>query len=154
LRGFTLHSRKANKRESWEINTLKFNRRIVGKDLQMNIEHTAQQTLPASMAERIAALKQQSEHSVELWQPEIGDRLIGKLIGTQKAVGTYGENFQILVQGENGTIKATWLTVWLKDNLQVQNAMIGDLIALTFLGKKQGRTGREYNAYTLIIGKS
>ena len=58
-----------------------------------------------------------------------------------KSAGTYGENLQILIQGIDGTIKATWITAWLKDNLQLQNAGIVDLIALTFLGKREVELG-------------
>jgi len=48
---------------------------------------------------------------------------------------------------------AAWLTQWLKQNLQVQNAEVGDIIALTFLGKKQSPAGRPYNAYSLLVEK-
>ncbi len=105
------------------------------------------------MAARIAKLKQQAAHASEVWQPDEGDSLIGVLIGHQKAVGTYGENYQILVQDETGKVIAAWLTEWLKQNLKAQGAERGDLIALTFLGKKLSPAGRPYNAYSLIVDK-
>jgi hypothetical protein len=36
----------------------------------------------------------------------------------------------------------------------MQNAEIGDLIALKFWGKKQSSTGRPYNAYNVKISKA
>ena len=107
----------------------------------MNNENTILQALPVSMVDRIEALKQQAAYVIECWQPCAGDQLLGVLIGSQKSVGTYGENLQILIQGIDGTIKATWITAWLKDNLQLQNAGIVDLIALTFLGKREVELG-------------
>lgn len=121
----------------------------------MNNEITAAtNNLPATMQDRIAALRQKAAHAVELWQPEPGDSLIGILIGSQKAMGTYGENYQMLIQDESGQVTAAWFTAWLKDNLKVQGAETGDLIALTFLGKKQSPSNRNYNAYSLIVDKA
>ena len=91
---------------------------------------------------------------MELWQPDPGDSLIGVLIGSQLAVGTCGENYQMLIQDEAGTTTAAWLTPWLKENMRVQGAETGDLIALTFIGKKQSPAGRNYNAYSLIVEKA
>jgi len=109
--------------------------------------------LPATLSTRMAALRQKATQAPEAWNPEPGDSLVGILIGHQKAVGTYGENYQILVKDELGTVTAAWLTQWLKQNLQSQGAETGDLIALTFLGKKQSPAGRFYNAYSLIVDK-
>ncbi|MDP2902977.1 MAG: hypothetical protein Q8N96_07675 [Methylovulum sp.] len=110
-------------------------------------------TMPANLTDRMAALRHKAASTPELWQPEPGEQLLGVLIGHQKAVGIYGENFQILVQEESGAVKAAWLTDWIRDNLKVQGAEAGDLIALTFLGKKQSPQGRFYNGYSLIIDK-
>lgn len=110
-------------------------------------------TLPANINDRIAALKQRSTLAIETWQPEPGESLIGELVGSQKASGVYGENYQILIKDESGAVTAAWLTQWLKDNLKAQGADQGDLIALTFLGKKQSPAGRFYNAYSLLVDK-
>jgi hypothetical protein len=104
--------------------------------------------------ERITQLRQKAAQASETWQPEPGECLIGVLVGSQKAVGTYGENYQMLVQDEAGHITAAWITPWIKDNLRAQDAAQGDLIALTFLGKKQSPAGRIYNGYSLIVDKS
>ena len=90
----------------------------------------------------------------KIWYPESGDCLIGQLIGSQKASGIYGEKHQILVQTKDGTIEAAWLTAWLEENLQAQGAAAGDLIALTYLGKKQSPSGRICNSYSLIVNRA
>ena len=66
--------------------------------------------MPSTIEERIASLRQKAALPVELWQPEPGDSLIGLLTGSQKAVGAYGENYQILIQDESGQLTAAWLT--------------------------------------------
>ena len=109
--------------------------------------------LPVSLNDRIAALKQRSTLASETWQPEPGESLIGELIGSQKASGIYGENIQILIKDETGHVTAAWLTAWLKDNLRAQGADKGDLVAITFLGKKMSPAGRPYNAYSLVVDK-
>jgi hypothetical protein len=58
-----------------------------------------------------------------------------------------------LVKDEAGNITAAWLTQWLKENIRAQGAGVGDLIALTFLGKKTSPAGRSYNAYSLIVDR-
>jgi hypothetical protein len=120
----------------------------------MSIELTQKQSKEMStLSDRMAALRQRATQAPEAWNPEPGDSLIGILIGTQKASGVYGENYQILIQDERGSVTAAWLTVWLKENLRAQGAETGDLIALSFLGKKQSPAGRFYNAYSLIVEK-
>ncbi|KJV05169.1 hypothetical protein [Methylocucumis oryzae] len=106
-----------------------------------------------TLNDRINALKARANAPIEVWQPEPNESLIGEYIGSQKAVGIYGENYQILIKDENGQTTAAWLTPWLKDNLKAQGATEGDLVAITFLGKKQGPAGRSYNAYSLMVDK-
>jgi len=110
--------------------------------------------LPAELIERLAQLRAQAEHAVETWQPEPNEALLGVITGHQKVMGTYGENFQVLVQSEDGSTTGVWITPWLRDNLKVQCANVGDLVALTFLGKKQSPNGRIYNGYSLIVSKT
>jgi len=64
------------------------------------------------------------------------------------------QDYQIIIEDEHGHLTAAWLTPWLKDNLHAQDAERGDLIALTFLGKRQSPLGRTYNAYSLIVEKT
>ncbi len=103
--------------------------------------------------DRLAALKKKASIPIEAWQPVAGDSLIGQIVGTRQAHGTFGENYQVLIKEELGNVTAAWLTQWLKDNMKAQGAEVGDLIALTFLGKKSSPAGRSYNAYSLMVDK-
>jgi len=115
---------------------------------------TKNTALATNLQDRFKALRAQAATAPETWEPVAGECLLGVLVGSQKAVGTYGENYQMLIQDESGAVVAAWLTQWLKDNLRAQGTDKGDLIALTFLGKKQSPAGRMYNAYSLIVDKT
>jgi hypothetical protein len=55
---------------------------------------------------------------------------------------------------ENGSLMAFWLTPWLHETIKAHDAQVGDLIALTFLGKRESRRGQRYNAYSLLVEKA
>lgn len=114
---------------------------------------TKNTALATNLQDRFKALRAQAATAPETWEPVAGECLVGQLIGHQRASGIYGENYQILIKGEDGSVTAAWLTQWLKENLGAQGADLGDLIAITFLGKKQSPSGRTYNAYSLIVDK-
>ena len=116
--------------------------------------HTSSPPATNDMKTRMAELRRRALQAPETWQPEPGEALIGQITGSQKASGQYGENYQMLVKDETGQTYAVWLTPWLKENLRVQGAEQGDLIALTFLGKRQSPSGRMYNGYSLTVEKA
>ena len=97
---------------------------------------------------------------IKVWQPRVGDSLKGRIVGTRKVVGNYGEGRQLLVEDEYGNVTAVWLNQWLENNLDAQRARKGDLITLTFLGQKASKTrryytpNRSYNEYKLVVHKT
>jgi hypothetical protein len=120
----------------------------------MNEIIATQNNLPAHLAGRIAELRAKAKTAPEVWAPESGDCLVGQLVGLNRASGIYGDNDQIIVKVEDGSHISAWLTEWLRSNLRAQNATIGCLIALTFLGKRSSPAGRTFNAYSLVIDKA
>jgi len=112
-------------------------------------------TKPSSqIADRFAALKAKTATQATVWKPEPGEILIGEIIGHQKATGAFGLQNQMLVRTEQGEIIAVWLNQWLLTALQAQGAEEGDLLALTYNGKKESPKGSKYHAYTLVVDKS
>lgn len=79
--------------------------------------------------------------------------LAGVIRGHEKEVGVYGEGVVLLVETEEGQIVKAWVTPWIRDNLRARGAQPGDLIALTFLGKRISPAQRTYNAYSLTIDR-
>jgi hypothetical protein len=57
----------------------------------------------------------------------------------------------MLVQTPSGGVFAVWLTQWLVQQLQAQQANVGNLVSLTFHGKQQSRTGKWFNRYSLVV---
>ena len=111
------------------------------------------ETTKTELSNRFTTLRAQAAAAPETWAPVEGECLVWQLIGHQRAAGIYVENYQILIKDENGNVTAAWPTQWRKENLGAQGADVGDLIAITFLGKRQSPAGRIYNAYSLIVDK-
>jgi hypothetical protein len=97
---------------------------------------------------------------INVWQPVAGESLIGIIVGTQQVTGIYGDNRQVVIKDKRGNVTAVWLTKRLKTKLKNQCAQIGDLITLTFVGKKPSPGGQyytqggSYNDYQLIVDKN
>ncbi len=120
--------------------------------------HSTTANQSVGMNSRMADLKrrasQQTESTGELWQPVEGDMLVGVIMGTETThTRLYGEQTLLVVQDENGVIVKTWLTKWLQTQLHAQGGEVGNLMALTFGGKKVTKAGRHFNAYTLVVEK-
>jgi hypothetical protein len=114
-------------------------------------------TTVATLNDRMAALEQrtaQQRHS-EVWTPEVGDVLVGLIIGSEVVIHPmYGNQFQLHVRNRDGVIVRIWLSRFLQDGLRAQNAQPDDLIAIAFHGKKRNSQGREYNSYQLTVEKA
>lgn len=110
-------------------------------------------TLPANMADRMAALRQKAAQEIKLWQPQPGDALIGELFAKREIATQYGLNEQFILRDETGKLHAYWLTDWIEKNLRAQGATYGCLVALTFEGKHPKKSGGEYNMFSLMVEK-
>lgn len=102
---------------------------------------------------RLAQLRQKAAlaAAVQPWKPEAGATLEGQIVGGQQASGPFGEQPQMLVQTPEGGVFSVWLTRWLLQQLQAQQANVGSLVSLTFLGKEQSKTGKTFNKYSLVV---
>jgi hypothetical protein len=111
-------------------------------------------TAVATLTDRMAALRNRASQQAEVWQPTTGDILIGTIAGSETVSHPlYGAQLQMLVRNEYGSITKVWMSRFLQDNLKSQKAELGDLVALTFHGKRKNARGNDYNAYTVIIEK-
>lgn len=118
---------------------------------------TLDNTLPAPVAidpQRLARLEEKARLSavIEPWKPEPGDTLTGAIVGSRKEQGPFGPQHQALIQRPDGGVVAVWLTHWLLERLRAEDAEIGSLLALTFHGKEQSKTGKWFNRMTLVVG--
>ena len=123
----------------------------------MHNEITApQNNIPATMQGRMEALRHRvKQESVEVWQPEPGDTLCGVYTGHQQIEHPrYGAQWQLFLKDESGNTYAVWMNQWLRHNLKAQNLELGDIVAISFIGKKRTAGGTEYNAYSLALDKA
>jgi hypothetical protein len=96
---------------------------------------------------------------IKVWQPVDGETLIGQIVGNRLASGIFGENLKILIKDKSGTVIAVWVTRRLGKKLNNQCACKGDVIRLTFVGKKPSPGGHlytqggSYNEYELVVDK-
>ena len=119
-------------------------------------EITKMNNTPATLNDRMNALKNRAtQQQGEIWQPVAGETLVGVIAGSETvAHPLYGNQYQMLIRDEHDSIVKVWLSKYLQDNMRAQRAELGDLIALTFGGKKKNAQGREFNAYTVVIEKA
>lgn len=114
--------------------------------------------LPMTQNSRIAALRARASNTVEqveVWQPEPGETLAGEYTGhIQVEHPRYGTQWQVILLDDERKSYAIWANNWIRQNLKAQNLTIGDLVAITYLGKRKGSQGTEYNAYSLIVDKA
>jgi hypothetical protein len=110
----------------------------------------------ATLNDRMNALKNRAtQQQGEIWQPVAGETLVGVIAGSENVTHPlYGNQHQMLIRDEHGAIVKVWLSKYLQDNMRAQRAELGDLIALTFGGKKKNAQGREFNSYTVVIEKA
>ena len=96
---------------------------------------------------------------IKTWKLVDGETLVGHIVGTRHVIGINGKNLQALVKDANGTVIAVWVTKRLGKKFKNQCAGKGDLITLTFVGKKPSpgghyyTQGRPYNDYKLTVEK-
>ena len=123
----------------------------------MNSEITIpQNTEISALQNRMTALRQRvKSENTEIWQPEPGDTLCGVYTGHQQIEHPrYGAQWQLFLKDESGNTYAVWMNQWLRHNLKAQNLELGDIVAISFIGKKRTAGGTEYNAYSLALDKA
>ena len=80
------------------------------------------------------------------------------LIGTIKGFGgfhhaNFGSQETVIVELESGEMVSAILNPYLSEGMRMRNAQVDDLIYLDFLGKENGKYGKSFNKYNLIIDK-
>ena len=93
-------------------------------------------------------------NKVTYWQPLAGNTIAGTLQGSGAANDLlYDEQKTLFLQEDNGEVVGVDLNRYLIHSLKQHNAVLGDLITVTFHGKEQKNNGRSFNRYTLLLEK-
>ncbi|MDO9271084.1 MAG: hypothetical protein Q7T96_18415 [Methylobacter sp.] len=120
-----------------------FNEQIVNPEPATN--------LPATMSDRILALKAKAEQEVTLWDAAPGSTIAGELFGKREVQTQYALQTQFILKDESGNLVTYWLSKFLEGQLRSQNANYGDLVAVTSHGKQRTATGKEYNSFSVLV---
>ncbi len=90
------------------------------------------------------------------WRPEPGGQVVGKIVEISEAPGTdYGPYPLITVEQDDGTEVAVHaFHSVLKNEIDSKRPTEGDRIGIRYLGKKAGSSGRDYEAYRVVIERA
>lgn len=109
--------------------------------------------LPATLNDRILALKQKAEQSIALWDAAAGSTICGELFSKREVATQYGQQTQFILKDESENLVAYWLSKFIEQQLRSQNAQYGDLVAVTSHGKAKTAQGKEYNSFSVLVDK-
>lgn len=107
--------------------------------------------LPATINDRILALKQRAEQEVTLWDAAPGTTIAGVLFSKREVATQYALQTQFILRDESGNLVCYWLSKFLEGQLRSQGANWGDLIAITSHGKQRTAAGKEYNSFSVLV---
>jgi hypothetical protein len=108
-----------------------------------------------AIQDRLMALKQRTEQmsEVKVWKPVAGEAIAGTNIGSGSFTHPlYGEQQTILLDTGAGVFSII-LSKYLKNALTTQGALHGDLVAIKFLGRGQGKNG-VFNRYSVTTERN
>jgi hypothetical protein len=118
-----------------------------------NVVNNQDQTanLPATINDRILALKQRAEQEVTLWDASSGSTICGELFSKREVQTQYALQTQFVLKDEMGNLVAYWLSKFLEGQLRSQGAQYGDLVAISSHGKAKTAQGKEYNSFSVLV---
>lgn len=108
--------------------------------------------LPATSLDEVRRRQEMLRRVVD-WKPQPGETLVGIMCMIRSRMGAFGEGKQLLVESDDGVVYAIWLTEFVKGELRAQRGEAGDVVAITFEGKRESRSGTLYNHYTVNVTK-
>ena len=126
------------------------------QELTMNTSAYPATNPPAAITGETAARlqKMMSRPQVETWKPEPGEQLAGVIVGSRMSLNPFGQSQQqAIVQTPEGRTVAVWLSAWMLAQFQDKRAEKGDLVVISYLGKKQSNRGTTYGQYSIEIEK-
>lgn len=88
------------------------------------------------------------------WKPELNEVLVGTIKQWSSFEHSlYGVQDTVIVQTPIGEQVSVVLSAYLKKALKLQNATLGDAIAIRFNGVGSSKYGTSFNQYQVIVDK-
>lgn len=105
-----------------------------------------------SVAEARAKLDQPKPEAFKFDQP--GDEIAGKVTGFDLADTTYGKVKIVVIDPSDGHLRSIWLVHGaLKSQMARIRPVIGDAIAVRYLGETESANGRTYHDYAVATDR-
>jgi hypothetical protein len=104
--------------------------------------------------DEFAALEQRATTDFpESWAPQkAGDILVGRFVRVDEASTHYGPCKIVVLEDRNGDERGVWLLhVVLKQEFRRARPKPGELVAVRFLGEKEGAGGQPYKRYRVVV---
>ena len=94
----------------------------------------------------------------EIWKAnDVGDKLGGVCLNRRQEKSDFGDYLCTLLDIKSaidGKIYTVWADTMMERLIQQNDVQRGDHVAIRFEGKKKGKKGRDYNAWTLVCKKA
>ncbi len=96
--------------------------------------------------------RQAAQDFPKSWVPSESDpTIVGEFLRLEQGTTAYGPARIVVVRTKDGTEKSVWLFhAVLKNEFSRVRPKVGELVALRYLGKKQGAQGQNYEAYRVV----
>lgn len=93
--------------------------------------------------------------SAEGWNPSEGDTIIGTIVDIKASrENEYGIYPIVTLATENGNVAVHAFHTLLKDALMEQRPVVGEKVAIAYLGEKQSKNDeRTYHNYSVVIDR-
>lgn len=110
-------------------------------------------SIPAPMqSTRFANLRQKAEQPQPIhWKPCEQEAVLGIIVKRDKITTQYGQQDILILQREDGVLISVFLTKYLQTGLEKQQAEVGSLVSIKYLGLLTSKYGKQYNGYELIV---
>ena len=95
--------------------------------------------------------KLEDSSALASWKPEQGEAIAGRVINVVSNTGKEGNSSIAEIETEDGERKGIWLSAVLLREFEQRKVAPGDVVGVKYFGKKTGKAGHEYNAYTVAI---
>lgn len=93
-----------------------------------------------------------SENEAQVWKPEAGDALAGRVRSWETGVGQNKDSQFVEITDQAGDRHGVWLSTILAREFEKLNVQVGDVVAIKYLGlKKAQKSGREFKSFNLEV---
>ena len=92
-------------------------------------------------------LDEPEEEYPDTWNPEVGDKLIGKVTGIREPMTSVGQRKVAEITTEDGKTYSVWMRRVIEEEFKRKNIDVGTKIGIKYLGIPEGK---RYHNYKIV----